>query len=131
MLFDHSSNERFPVKHLILAAVLCVAVAMPALAKDPDTILMPSQFIVALRNYLIQRPYQEVAPLVSAIEECTRVQVPDDSGVTRSRGECRVVTDDMSARAVAAQKITDAAVAAALAKQKVDMAAAAAKKAAD
>lgn len=77
------------MRHMILALSL---LATPAVAKDPATIVLPTPVVTAVAQYLSQRPYAEVAQMLSAIQGCIAVQVPNDDGVTVSHGECPAVT---------------------------------------
>lgn len=65
-------------------------IAAPALAQQPEvpsTVALPSNVVLAIRQYLGQKPYDEVSRLIQALEACVRAQMP---GGTNGR-DCAAV----------------------------------------
>lgn len=77
----------------MIAALL---IAVPAFAAEPPaTILLPSNVVLALRQYLGARPFDETSKLIEAIEGCVQAQTPHNGSFV-SHGECKAVTDEMA-----------------------------------
>jgi Na+/H+ antiporter NhaD/arsenite permease-like protein len=87
------------MKRLFLAALLVAPFA--AFAEEPATIILPTPVVSAIAQYLGQRPYAEVAAMISALQGCVAVQMPNPRGATVSHGECPPVTAAMTTKAPA------------------------------
>lgn len=75
--------------------LLPLLLASPALAEqpaDPATLILPTPVVNAVAQYLIQRPYAEVAQMLGKLQGCIAVQVPNAQGAIVSHGECPAVT---------------------------------------
>jgi hypothetical protein len=91
-----------------LAFAAALALSRPALAApehaptpapeaSPTVLMLPAKTIVALRQYLGTRPYDETAALISSMEGCAQVQIPV-GGVIRSSGQCPEVSAALRAK---------------------------------
>lgn len=90
----------------LIAAIALASIAGPSLAEPaptsapasaPAALLLPVKTIMALRQYLGTRPYDETAGLVAALEACAQVQIPVN-GAIRSSGQCPDVTAALRAK---------------------------------
>ena len=86
---------------------LLTATCLPAMAQEsPKTIELPTDLVVSIQQYLVGRPYSEVANYIGLLNACASVQVPQN-GTIKDTGQCPAVSMAVRARAdVAAQIAT-------------------------
>lgn len=85
---------------LTLLVVVLLAPLIANAADAPTTLLLPTELVAGLRQYLGTRPYDEVNQMVNGLINCIRVQVPDAHGVITDRGECPAVSTAVAAHQV-------------------------------
>lgn len=74
-----------------LAIALCL-LSVPAFAQSvPKTIEIPIELANWMRQYLGNRPYDEVAQGIDSLMACSTIQIPKD-GLIQDRGQCPVVS---------------------------------------
>ncbi|WP_288581686.1 hypothetical protein [uncultured Methylobacterium sp.] len=69
----------------------------PAPAAAPAVLILPVKYVVALRQYLGARPYDETAGLIVALEACASAQAQGGSS-GRSVAQCPEVAAALQAR---------------------------------
>lgn len=82
---------------LMAGPSLAAPEAAPAPAVDPTVMLLPVKSVLALRQYLGGRPYDETARLIAGIEACAQVQMSAE-GAARPAGACPEVEAALQAR---------------------------------
>ena len=80
------------MKPLVLALSLLASPALAQQPADPATLILPTPVVNAVAQYLIQRPYAEVAQMLGKLQGCIAVQVPNAQGDYRQSRECPAVT---------------------------------------
>jgi len=75
-----------------------MVLAGPALAQGvPKTLTLPTDLVTQIVKYLGARPFEEVQPLMVALQGCASVQIPQ-GGAVISHGQCPEVTEFLAAR---------------------------------
>jgi hypothetical protein len=84
------------MKKILLPLLL---IASPVMAQGvPKTLTLPTDLVTQIVKYLGARPFEEVQPLMSAIQGCAQVQIPSQGGAIVSHGQCSEVTEYLAAR---------------------------------
>jgi len=83
------------MKRILLLAALWPSLA---LAEPPPTVELPTDLVVKLRQFLGTLPHDQVAALITGIETCVSVQVPQN-GVIADHGQCPAVSKAIQDRA--------------------------------
>ena len=85
------------MKRLLLSLLIALT-AVPTFAADPPkTVVLPSQMVSDVFQYLASRPYSEVATILDGVKACIQIQVPDAKGAIVDRGQCPPVTEALRA----------------------------------
>jgi hypothetical protein len=60
--------------------------------QPPETVIIPSVTISEMVNILKEMPYEKVAHVMSDLQACFSIQVPDKHGTIVDQGQCPAVT---------------------------------------
>lgn len=85
------------MKRIVFFAVCLFA--GPALADDPATIELPTPLVGQILNYLVTRPYSDVAAMIDGARGCVMIQTANKSGVAVDQGQCPAVSATIRDRA--------------------------------
>jgi hypothetical protein len=78
--------------------LLAAALARPAAAQTvPSTLVLPTPVVTAIRQYLGQRPHDEVAAMIDALEACVALQMPGHQPSTAADAACPAVAAALKA----------------------------------
>ena len=72
---------------LLLAAPAFAQPAPTPPQEPPKNLELPTDLVVAIRQYLATKPYGEVSEYISLLAACAAVQVPQN-GMIRDSGQC-------------------------------------------
>lgn len=61
-------------------------------AVDSNIVMLPDDAVANALNYLANRPYREVAPIIAGLQRCLQDQIPDDRGMVAAKGACPEMT---------------------------------------
>jgi hypothetical protein len=81
------------MRRLVLAFVM---LATPALAADPPpTMIMPTPFMNQVLQYMLSKPYGEVANLIAQLQACAAAQTLGDDGTYPAAAQkaCPVIAE--------------------------------------
>lgn len=70
----------------------------PAAPEAPASLVLPTNLVSVIRNYLGRQPHDDVQALVAGLVACVQVQVAAN-GAIGDRGQCPAVTAALAARA--------------------------------
>jgi hypothetical protein len=68
--------------------LLATFISAPVLADQPATVVLPTPLVAAIQNYLRAHTYSEVADIMTALNACISVQVPDAQGHLAAAAIC-------------------------------------------
>jgi hypothetical protein len=75
---------------------ICISILLlaagSAQAADTPVIVLPTDAMAGVLNYLSNRPYREVAPIIAGVQRCLQDQLPDDKGAVTAKGACPELT---------------------------------------
>jgi hypothetical protein len=74
---------------------IIASAAVSARPAEPVAVVLPAPVMSGVLQYLSNRPYQEVAGLISSLQRCLQDQVPDEKGIVAERGNCPEIAVDL------------------------------------